>query len=205
MWPTRLGVNYPQGPPSVGRSNRLGRSPRGVEVFGARRVTNSSSRPDCATAKKLVIAGFPCEPSAEDILHVQTRLIPALREAVIVAQAVRIAERHAHGGIFKRFAPTISLARSAPLPSSRKLVEKTGINKEEIEDVTSGCTNQAGEDKRNVACRPALHNSCRAANRRAARASKRSIKRGRAVETGSPAIFSVAGGVEHHPRSSGHG
>src|SRR5215203_5774005 len=32
-----------------------------------------------------------------------------------------------------------------------KLVEKTGVNKEEIEDVYFGCTNQAGEDSRNVA------------------------------------------------------
>ncbi len=32
-----------------------------------------------------------------------------------------------------------------------KLVEKTGLNKEEIEDVYFGCTNQAGEDSRNVA------------------------------------------------------
>jgi 3-oxoadipyl-CoA thiolase len=32
-----------------------------------------------------------------------------------------------------------------------KLVEKTGINKDEIEDVYFGCTNQAGEDSRNVA------------------------------------------------------
>jgi 3-oxoadipyl-CoA thiolase len=31
------------------------------------------------------------------------------------------------------------------------LVEKTGINKDEIEDVYFGCTNQAGEDSRNVA------------------------------------------------------
>jgi acetyl-CoA acetyltransferase family protein len=32
-----------------------------------------------------------------------------------------------------------------------KLIEKTGVNKDEIEDVYFGCTNQAGEDSRNVA------------------------------------------------------
>jgi len=32
-----------------------------------------------------------------------------------------------------------------------KLIDKTGIDKEEIEDVYFGCTNQAGEDSRNVA------------------------------------------------------
>ncbi|HJX11041.1 MAG TPA: 3-oxoadipyl-CoA thiolase, partial [Candidatus Binatia bacterium] len=37
-----------------------------------------------------------------------------------------------------------------------KLVEKAGINREEIEDVYLGCTNQAGEDSRNVARNAAL-------------------------------------------------
>src|SRR3989337_3575359 len=37
-----------------------------------------------------------------------------------------------------------------------KLIEKAGINKEEIEDVYLGCTNQAGEDSRTVARNPSL-------------------------------------------------
>jgi 3-oxoadipyl-CoA thiolase len=51
-----------------------------------------------------------------------------------------------HGGILKDIR-TDDLAAYV----INKLVERTGINKEEIEDVYFGCTNQAGEDSRNVA------------------------------------------------------
>ena len=51
-----------------------------------------------------------------------------------------------HGGILKDIR-TDDLAAYI----IAKLVEKTGINKDEIEDVYFGCTNQAGEDSRNVA------------------------------------------------------
>src|SRR5574342_934961 len=67
-----------------------------------------------------------------------------MKEAVIAA-AVRTPMGR-HGGILKDI-------RTDDLGAFiiAKLVEKTGINKDEIEDVYFGCTNQAGEDSRNVA------------------------------------------------------
>ena len=67
-----------------------------------------------------------------------------MKEAVIV-EAVRTPMGR-HSGILKDIR-TDDLAAHI----IAKLVEKTGINKEEIEDVYFGCTNQAGEDSRNVA------------------------------------------------------
>src|SRR6478672_9908345 len=67
-----------------------------------------------------------------------------MREAVIV-EAVRTPMGR-HSGILKDIR-TDDLAAHI----IAKLVEKTGINKEDIEDVYFGCTNQAGEDSRNVA------------------------------------------------------
>ena len=67
-----------------------------------------------------------------------------MREAVIV-EAVRTPMGR-HSGIFKD-------VRTDDLAAYiiAKIVAKTGINKDEIEDVYFGCTNQAGEDSRNVA------------------------------------------------------
>jgi 3-oxoadipyl-CoA thiolase len=67
-----------------------------------------------------------------------------MREAVIV-EALRTPMGR-HGGILKD-------TRTDDLAAYiiAKIVEKTGINKEEIEDVYLGCANQAGEDSRNVA------------------------------------------------------
>ena len=67
-----------------------------------------------------------------------------MKEAVIV-EAVRTPMGR-HGGILKD-------VRTDDLAAYiiAKMVEKTGIAKEEIEDVYFGCTNQAGEDSRNVA------------------------------------------------------
>ena len=67
-----------------------------------------------------------------------------MKEAVIV-EAVRTPMGR-HGGILKD-------VRTDDLGAYiiAKLVDKTRINKEEIEDVYVGCTNQAGEDSRNVA------------------------------------------------------
>ena len=72
-----------------------------------------------------------------------------MKEAVIV-EAVRTPMGR-HGGILKDIR-TDDLAAYI----IAKMVEKTGINKEEIEDVYFGCTNQAGEDSRNVARNAAL-------------------------------------------------
>ncbi len=67
-----------------------------------------------------------------------------MKEAVIV-EAVRTPMGR-HGGILKD-------VRTDDLAAHiiAKMIEKTGIPKEEIEDVYFGCTNQAGEDSRNVA------------------------------------------------------
>jgi len=67
-----------------------------------------------------------------------------MKEAVIV-EAVRTPMGR-HGGILKD-------VRTDDLGAYiiAKLVDKTRINKEEIEDVYFGCTNQAGEDSRNIA------------------------------------------------------
>jgi 3-oxoadipyl-CoA thiolase len=67
-----------------------------------------------------------------------------MKEAVIV-EALRTPMGR-HGGILKD-------VRTDDLAAYiiAKLIDKTGINKEEIEDVYFGCTNQAGEDSRNVA------------------------------------------------------
>lgn len=67
-----------------------------------------------------------------------------MKEAVIV-EAVRTPMGR-HGGILKDIR-TDDLAAYV----IAKMVEKTGIDKEQIEDVYFGCTNQAGEDSRNVA------------------------------------------------------
>jgi 3-oxoadipyl-CoA thiolase len=72
-----------------------------------------------------------------------------MKEAVIV-EAVRTPMGR-HGGILKDIR-TDDLAAYI----IAKMVAKTGINKEEIEDVYFGCTNQAGEDSRNVARNAAL-------------------------------------------------
>jgi 3-oxoadipyl-CoA thiolase len=67
-----------------------------------------------------------------------------MKEAVIV-EAVRTPMGR-HGGILKD-------VRTDDLAAYiiAKMVEKTGIDKDQIEDVYFGCTNQAGEDSRNVA------------------------------------------------------
>src|SRR5689334_16835628 len=78
------------------------------------------------------------------ILHLLGRSGEAMKEAVIV-EALRTPMGR-HSGILKDIR-TDDLAAHI----IAKLVEKTGINKEEIEDVFFGCTNQAGEDSRNVA------------------------------------------------------
>jgi 3-oxoadipyl-CoA thiolase len=67
-----------------------------------------------------------------------------MKEAVIV-EAVRTPMGR-HGGILKDIR-TDDLAAYI----IAKMVERAGIDKEQIEDVYFGCTNQAGEDSRNVA------------------------------------------------------
>jgi 3-oxoadipyl-CoA thiolase len=121
-----------------------------------------------------------------------------MKEAVIV-EAVRTPAGR-HGGILKDIR-TDDLAAYI----IAKLVEKAGINKEEIEDVYFGCTNQAGEDSRNVARNAALLAGLpytipgATVNRLCGSGLEAIIQAGRAVETDHGDLF-VAGGVESMTR-----
>jgi 3-oxoadipyl-CoA thiolase len=121
-----------------------------------------------------------------------------MREAVIV-EAVRTPMGR-HSGILKD-------VRTDDLGAYiiAKLVEKTGINKEEIEDVYFGCTNQAGEDSRNVARNASLLAGLpytipgATVNRLCGSGLEAINQAGRAVETDHGDLF-VAGGVESMTR-----
>ncbi|MFQ5852513.1 MAG: thiolase family protein [Candidatus Binatia bacterium] len=67
-----------------------------------------------------------------------------MSEAVIV-DAIRTPMGR-HGGILKDIRPDDLAAHVIA-----KLIERTGIKREDVEDVYLGCSNQAGEDSRNVA------------------------------------------------------
>jgi 3-oxoadipyl-CoA thiolase len=121
-----------------------------------------------------------------------------MKEAVIVA-AVRTPMGR-YGGILKDI-------RTDDLGAFiiAKLVEKTGINKDEIEDVYFGCTNQAGEDSRNVARNASLLAGLPytvagvTVNRLCGSGLEAINQAGRAVETEQGDLF-VAGGVESMTR-----
>jgi acetyl-CoA C-acetyltransferase/3-oxo-5,6-didehydrosuberyl-CoA/3-oxoadipyl-CoA thiolase len=86
-----------------------------------------------------------------------------------------------------------------------KLVAKTGVDKEEIEDVYFGCTNQAGEDSRNVARNASLLAGLpytvpgSTVNRLCGSGLEAINQAGRAIETDHGDLF-VAGGVESMTR-----
>ena len=121
-----------------------------------------------------------------------------MREAVIV-EAVRTPMGR-HSGILKD-------VRTDDLAAYiiGKMIAKTGINKEEIEDVYFGCTNQAGEDSRNVARNASLlaglpYSIPGATINRLCGSGLEAINQaGRAVETDHGDLF-VAGGVESMTR-----
>ena len=121
-----------------------------------------------------------------------------MREAVIV-EAVRTPMGR-HSGIFKDIR-TDDLAAYI----INKMVAKTGIDKDEIEDVYFGCTNQAGEDSRNVARNAALLAGLpytipgATINRLCGSGLEAINQAGRAVETDHGDLF-VAGGVESMTR-----
>jgi len=121
-----------------------------------------------------------------------------MKEAVIV-EAIR-SPMGRHGGILKDIR-TDDLAAYI----IGKLVEKTGINKEEIEDVYFGCTNQAGEDSRNVARNASLLAGLPytvagvTVNRLCGSGLEAINQAGRAIETDHGDLF-VAGGVESMTR-----
>jgi 3-oxoadipyl-CoA thiolase len=121
-----------------------------------------------------------------------------MKEAVIVA-AVRTPMGR-HGGILKD-------VRTDDLGAYiiAKLIDKTGINKEEIEDVYFGCTNQAGEDSRNVARNASLLAGLpytipgATVNRLCGSGLEAINQAGRAIQTDHGDVF-VAGGVESMTR-----
>jgi len=121
-----------------------------------------------------------------------------MKEAVIV-EAVRTPMGR-HGGILKD-------VRTDDLAAYiiAKLVEKTAIRKEEIEDVYFGCTNQAGEDSRNLARNASLLAGLpytipgATVNRLCGSGLEAINQAGRAVETDHGDLF-IAGGVESMTR-----
>lgn len=121
-----------------------------------------------------------------------------MKEAVIV-EAVRTPMGR-HSGILKDI-------RTDDLGAYiiAKLVERTGVNKEEIEDVYFGCTNQAGEDSRNIARNASLLAGLpysipgATVNRLCGSGLEAINQAGRAAETDHGDLF-VAGGVESMTR-----
>ena len=121
-----------------------------------------------------------------------------MREAVIV-EAVRTPMGR-HSGIFKD-------VRTDDLAAYiiAKMVAKTGIDKDQIEDVYFGCTNQAGEDSRNVARNASLLAGLpytipgATVNRLCGSGLEAINQAGRAVQTDHGDLF-IAGGVESMTR-----
>jgi 3-oxoadipyl-CoA thiolase len=121
-----------------------------------------------------------------------------MKEAVIV-EALRTPMGR-HGGILKD-------VRTDDLAAYiiAKLVEKTDINKDEIEDVYFGCTNQAGEDSRNIARNASLLAGLpytipgATVNRLCGSGLEAINQAGRAIQTDHGDLF-VAGGVESMTR-----
>lgn len=122
-----------------------------------------------------------------------------MREAVIV-DAVR-SPMGRHGGILKDIRPDDLAAHVIS-----KLVERTGINVEEVEDVYLGCANQAGEDCRNVARNALLLAGLpytipgATVNRLCGSGLEAINQAGRAAVTGHGDLF-IAGGVESMTRA----
>jgi 3-oxoadipyl-CoA thiolase len=121
-----------------------------------------------------------------------------MKEAVIV-DAVRTPMGR-HSGILKDIR-TDDLAAHI----IAKLVKRTGIKAEEIEDVYFGCTNQAGEDSRNLARNASLLAGLPytipgvTVNRLCGSGLEAINQAGRAVETDHGDLF-IAGGVESMTR-----
>jgi 3-oxoadipyl-CoA thiolase len=121
-----------------------------------------------------------------------------MKEAVIVAAMRTPMGRHS--GILKD-------VRTDDLAAYiiAKLVDKTGIDKDAIEDVYFGCTNQAGEDSRNVARNASLLAGLpytipgATVNRLCGSGLEAINQAGRAIQTEHGDLF-VAGGVENMTR-----
>ena len=122
-----------------------------------------------------------------------------MKEAVIIDAVRTPIGRHA--GILKDIR-TDDLAAHI----INKLVQRTGIKGEEVEDVLFGCTNQAGEDSRNVARNALLLAGLpmtvpgSTVNRLCGSGLEAITQAGRAIETDHGDLF-IAGGVESMTRS----
>jgi acetyl-CoA C-acetyltransferase/3-oxo-5,6-didehydrosuberyl-CoA/3-oxoadipyl-CoA thiolase len=122
-----------------------------------------------------------------------------MKQAVIV-DALRTPMGR-YGGILKDIRPDDLAAHVIA-----KVVQRTGINSEEVEDVYMGCSNQAGEDCRNVARISSLLAGLpytipgATVNRLCGSGLEAINQAGRAIETAHGELF-IAGGVENMTRA----
>lgn len=122
-----------------------------------------------------------------------------MKQAVIV-DALRTPMGR-YGGILKDIRPDALAAHVIA-----KVVQRTGINSEEVEDVYMGCSNQAGEDCRNVARIASLLAGLpytipgATVNRLCGSGLEAINQAGRAIETAHGELF-IAGGVENMTRA----
>jgi len=106
-----------------------------------------------------------------------------------------------HGGALSSVRPDDLLALVI-----RELLRRTGIPPERIEDVVAGCTNQAGEDNRNVARMAGLlaglpvEVAGQTVNRLCGSGLQAVVSAGHAIRAGEGDVF-VAGGVESMSRA----
>jgi 3-oxoadipyl-CoA thiolase len=106
-----------------------------------------------------------------------------------------------HGGALARVRPDDLLAAAIS-----ELVRRTGVPTDRIEDVVMGCTNQAGEDTRNVARMASLlaglpvEVAGQTVNRLCGSGLQSVIAAGNAIRSGEGDVF-VAGGVESMSRA----
>jgi hypothetical protein len=192
----RLGVNYPIGP--LRWADQIGLDEVLAVLEGLERETGDDRYRPAPSIKKLVLAGFLGESHGRGFYTYNEEPGAIMKEAIIV-EAVRTPMGR-HSGILKDI-------RTDDLGAYiiAKLVQKTGINKEEIEDVYFGCTNQAGEDSRNVARNASLLAGLpytvpgATVNRLCGSGLEAINQAGRAVATDHGDLF-VAGGVESMTR-----
>ncbi len=125
--------------------------------------------------------------------------LPPEREPVILAAVRSPVGRH--GGALARVRPDDLLARVL-----EGLLERTGLDPSRVEDVIMGCTNQAGEDNRNVARMSALlagfpvEVAGQTVNRLCGSGLQAVVSAGHAIRCGEGDVF-VAGGVESMSRA----
>ena len=122
-----------------------------------------------------------------------------MMKGAVIVEAIRTPMGR-HGGILKDIRPDDMAADLI-----EKIVQRTGINREEIEDVYLGCTNQAGEDSRNIARNAALLAGLpytipgATVNRLCGSGLEAINQAGRAIESEHGDLF-IAGGVESMTR-----